>query len=72
MPGGVLMPELIPENMTYKVDASGRIIIPSYMRAKFEIDLGDWMDYYTTKIDGKYFLCVCLHTDEDGNKVAYK
>ena len=24
--------ELVPERTTYKVDASGRIIIPSYMR----------------------------------------
>lgn len=69
---GVLMPELIPENLVYKVDASGRIIIPSHMRAKFGIDLGDLMEYYTAKVDDKHFLCVCLHTDDEGNKITKK
>lgn len=32
---------LIPENTTYKVDASGRIIVPSHLRNKFKIDIGD-------------------------------
>lgn len=27
--------ELVPERGSYKVDGSGRIIIPSYMRNKF-------------------------------------
>ena len=32
---------LIPENNTYKVDGSGRIVIPSYLRSKFRIEAGD-------------------------------
>ena len=32
---------LIPENSTYKVDGSGRIVIPAYLRAKFRIEAGD-------------------------------
>jgi DNA-binding transcriptional regulator/RsmH inhibitor MraZ len=32
---------LIPENSTYKVDSSGRIVIPSYLRSKFRIETGD-------------------------------
>ena len=39
---------LIPEGKLYKVDSSSRIIIPSHLKAKFGIDLGDHMDYYTT------------------------
>ena len=48
--------ELVPERSSYKVDASGRIIIPSYMRAKFNIDIGDYMDYYTAYVDDTWFL----------------
>lgn len=49
--------ELVPERGFYKVDASGRIIIPAYMRNKFEIDNGDMMEYFTAYVDGKWFLC---------------
>lgn len=49
--------ELVPERGNYKVDASGRIIIPAYMRAKFEVEKGDIMEYYTAYVDGKWFLC---------------
>ena len=53
--------ELVPERSAYKVDASGRIIIPSYMRTKFDIDIGDFMDYYTAYVDGDWFLCCKKH-----------
>jgi bifunctional DNA-binding transcriptional regulator/antitoxin component of YhaV-PrlF toxin-antitoxin module len=56
--------ELVPERTTYKVDASGRIIIPSYMRQKFQIEIGDMMDYYTAYVDGEWFLCVKKHVEE--------
>ena len=48
--------ELVPEQSVYKVDASGRIILPSYMRKKFGVDAGDFMDYYTAYVDGEWFL----------------
>lgn len=51
--------ELIPENTKYKVDASGRIIIPSYLRAKFEIEVGDQLEYFTAKdTNGMNYVCV--------------
>ena len=56
--------ELVPERTTYKVDASGRIIIPSYMRQKFQIEVGDMMDYYSAYVDGTWFLCVKKHVEE--------
>ena len=56
--------ELVPEHNNYKVDASGRIIIPAYMRAKFGIELGDFMEYYTAYVDGKWFLCCTKHKEE--------
>ena len=36
--------ELVPENNNYKVDAAGRIVIPSNLRNKFGIQQGDEMD----------------------------
>ena len=53
--------ELVPERSSYKVDASGRIIIPSYMRSKFAVEPGDYMDYYTAYVDGEWFLCCKKH-----------
>ena len=49
--------ELVPEHGTYKVDGSGRIIIPAYMRNKFGIENGDYMDYFTAYVDGEWFMC---------------
>lgn len=51
---------LIPENQTYKVDASGRIIIPAHLRSKFKVEPGDMMEYYTSFVDNSWFLCVRL------------
>lgn len=64
--------ELVPERGNYKVDASGRIIIPSYMRNKFEINVGDYMEYYTAYVDGDWFLCAKKHilTEEDKKRIA--
>lgn len=55
--------ELVPERGAYKVDGSGRIIIPAYMRNKFQINNGDFMEYYTAYVDGKWFMC-CTKQEE--------
>lgn len=52
--------QLIPENQSYKVDGSGRVIIPAHIRSKFKIETGDMMEYYTTFVDNSWFLCVRL------------
>jgi AbrB family looped-hinge helix DNA binding protein len=51
---------LIPENNSYKVDGSGRVVIPSYLRSKFRIEAGDQLEYFTSFIDDSWFLCVRL------------
>ena len=51
---------LIPENNTYKVDSSGRIVIPASLRSKFRIETGDQIEYFTSFIDDSWFLCVRL------------
>lgn len=59
---------LIPEGRPYKVDGSSRIIVPAHLRAKFGVELGDQMDYYTTFVDDKWFICVTKHIEEEGEK----
>ena len=55
--------ELVPEHGQYKVDGSGRIIIPAYMRNKFKIENGDYMEYFTAYVDGEWFMC-CRKNEE--------
>lgn len=62
--------ELIPENGLYKVDNSGRIVIPSYMRKKFNIKNGDQMEYYTAFADNSWFLCVRLDPEIKDERIA--
>lgn len=59
---------LIPEGRPYKVDGSSRIIVPAHLRAKFGVELGDQMDYYTTFVDDKWFICVTKHVEEEETK----
>ena len=47
----------MPERGSYKVDGSGRIIIPAYMRNKFQIENGDYMEYFTAYVNGDWFIC---------------
>lgn len=57
--------QMIPEGKQYKVDSASRIAIPAYIRAKFGVQNGDEMDYYTTFVDGKWFMCVTKHISEE-------
>ena len=42
------------------------------MRNKFEINVGDYMEYYTAYVDGDWFLCAKKHilTEEDKKRIA--
>lgn len=57
--------QMIPEGRTYKVDSAGRIAIPAHLRAKFSVETGEDMDYYTTFVDGRWFMCVTKHVPEE-------
>lgn len=68
MSGWIKDAMLIPEGKPYKVDGSSRIIVPAHLRAKFGVELGDQMDYYTTFVDDKWFICVTKHNEEAKNE----
>lgn len=59
--------KLEAENSTYKVDAAGRVIIPSSIRKRFGIKPGDYMDYYVGEQDGKYILALMKSEKENDN-----
>jgi bifunctional DNA-binding transcriptional regulator/antitoxin component of YhaV-PrlF toxin-antitoxin module len=62
--------QMIPEGKTYKVDSASRIAIPAHIRAKFGINTSDDMDYYTTFVDGKWFMCVTKHLPEETDETT--
>ena len=59
--------DLVPEHNSYKIDGSGRIIIPAHMRNKFNVDNGDFMEYFTAYVDGTWFLC--CRKDEERSRI---
>lgn len=49
--------EIINENVNFKIDASGRIVIPAQLRKKFNMNPGDRVEYYTIQgNDGKWYI----------------
>ena len=62
--------QLIPEGRPYKVDSANRVIIPAHLRAKFGIAVSDEMDYYTTFVENKWFICMTKHIAQEGEAAA--
>ena len=53
---------MINLNTNRKVDALGRIVIPSKLRDKFAIEPGDKVEFFSTYVDGVMYLCMaCPH-----------
>jgi bifunctional DNA-binding transcriptional regulator/antitoxin component of YhaV-PrlF toxin-antitoxin module len=59
--------ELIPERTSYKIDGSGRVVIPAHLRNKFRVENGDYMEYFTAYVDGDWFLC--CRKDEERTRI---
>ena len=54
--------KMINLNANRKVDALGRIVIPSKLRDKFAIEPGDKVEFFSTYVDGVMYLCMaCPH-----------
>ena len=54
-----------PERKAYRVDGSGRVIIPAHLKGKFDVETGDYMDLFSANVDGKWYLIATKHIDED-------
>ena len=53
---------MINLNANRKVDALGRIVIPSKLRDRFAIEPGDKVEFFSTYVNGVMYLCMaCPH-----------
>ena len=48
--------KVMPENTSRKIDKGGRLTIPSGMRNRFGLELGDKMDYFVIDIEGEQYI----------------
>ena len=53
----------IDEKISRRVDSCGRISLPKHLRTKFNMDIGEEVEFFTYEIDGKKF--ICLKTKEE-------
>ena len=54
--------KMINLNANSKVDALGRIVIPSKLRDKFAIEPGDKVELFSTYVEGVMYMCMaCPH-----------
>lgn len=49
---------MICEGESRRVDSTGRVSIPKHLRKKYGCNEGDEVEFFTTEIDGKYFICI--------------
>lgn len=48
----------IDEKISRRVDSCGRISLPKHLRTKFNMDIGEEVEFFTYEIDGKKFICL--------------
>lgn len=48
--------KVMPENTSRKIDKGGRLTIPSGMRSRFGLELGDKMDYFVIDVEGEQYI----------------
>lgn len=60
--------KLVNEGVKYIVDSCGRAVVPSHLRAKYGIEGGDTMYYYTAEgPNGEIFICM-TKTNPNGDQ----
>jgi AbrB family looped-hinge helix DNA binding protein len=56
---------MVNENVSRKIDNAGRIVIPKHLRNKLNFTEGKEVEYFTTKRDGKIYICMALSEEEE-------
>lgn len=54
----------IDEKISRRVDSCGRISLPKHLRAKFNIDVGEEVEFFTYEINGRKFVCLSAKENE--------
>jgi len=56
---------LINEKITRRVDSCGRISLPKHLRLKYNMDVGEEVEFFTCEINGREFICLSTKQDEE-------
>lgn len=51
--------DLFPEGKVYKLDSANRVAIPANLLRKMKLQKGDYLEVFSTIIDGKWYFCAC-------------
>lgn len=56
---------MINEKITRRVDSCGRISLPKHLRLKYNMDVGEEVEFFTCEINGREFICLSTKQDEE-------
>lgn len=55
---------LVSEEITRRVDSTGRVSIPKHLRKKYKCNEGDEVEFFTMEIDGRKYICISPVEDD--------
>ena len=56
---------LVDEKVSRRVDSCGRVSLPKHLRTKFNMDVGEEIEFFTCDIDGKNYICLRAKEEND-------
>lgn len=56
---------MVSEAISRRIDNTGRISIPKHLRKKYGCTEGVEVEFYTTEVDGRKFICITPVDDEE-------
>lgn len=59
------------ENISRKIDALGRISVPSGLRSRFGIQAGDELNFATFNVDGVNYIGMTVDQEQEKSRYVY-